>query len=43
MRSSLLALRKRARRVVLTPIVVDAIDSALDVVPAHTGVVVTAQ
>jgi len=42
-RSSLLALRKRARRVVLASVVVNAIDPALDVVPAHTAVVVNAQ
>jgi hypothetical protein len=42
MRSSLLALRKRARRVVLASVRIDAIDPALDVVLAHTAVVVTA-
>jgi hypothetical protein len=43
MRSSLLALRKWARRAVLASVGIDAIDPAPDVVPAHTGVVVTAQ
>jgi hypothetical protein len=41
MRSSLLALRKRSRRVVLASIVVHAIDAALDAVLAHATMLVT--
>ena len=43
MRSSLLALRARPRRVVLASVVVDAINSALDAVLAYAALIVSAQ
>ena len=42
-RASLLALRKRARRIALPSVIVDAIDNALDVVLAYAALVVTAR
>src|SRR4030095_793064 len=41
--TSSMALRKRPRRVVLTSVVVDAIDDALDGMSAHATILVTAR
>ena len=41
-RASLLVLRKRARRIALLSVIVDAIDNALDVVLAYAVLVVIA-